>query len=80
MARGEEISQAASVSIVWSADALKPCWQSKQELFMRVLCNGAGNKKMLSGCCTLLKAALHTIAAKSLPNWIIQSSPIAVAV
>lgn len=47
---------------------------------MHVLCTGAGNKKMLSFCCTPLKATLHTIAAKSLPNWIIQSSPIAVVV
>lgn len=64
------------VKLSWSdAD-----WLSKQRLFMHVLCSGAGNKKMLSFCCTPLKATLHTIAAKSLPNWIIQSSPIAALV
>lgn len=55
-------------------------WLSKQRLFMHVLFTGAGNKKMLSFCCAPLKATLHTIAAKSLPNWIIQSSPIALVV
>lgn len=78
--RCRSISQAASVFRVWCEVVLKQYWLSKQGLFMHVLCSGAGNKKMLSFCCTPLKATLHTIAAKSLPNWIIQSSPIAAVV
>lgn len=77
MERSRSISPAASMfqSMMWSCP--EAILTVKQGLFMHVLCSGAGNKKTVSFCCTPLKATLHPIAAKSLPNWIIQSSPIA---